>query len=312
MRTVAHSGAEVLAARAREAPTRPGAYVLLGADTELLYIGKAANLRRRLLDHARATTGARLRAAHVAEVRWVECADEHDASCLEADLIVALAPRFNAVMVDDSYTFICLERTGDRIRLRLSEEEGGDRTYGAFPHLGKGKHSWRAVRTNCGFSALLRLLWVAFGADDVRFRLPSTLRGSSPPVDRDMPLDRSRLPVLHDFLSGRSNRLARTLREAVAAEDVPAFMRRPLLRDLDEAAAFYRLGPRALRQLRLRHDLRPGPVDRDTFAHMVGDDLRRAIGDFKVSVAHSRARVRACQDVADDPGPLERRRRLHR
>jgi len=290
MGTATHPGAQLLAARARVAPLRPGVYVLLGAETELLYVGKAANLRRRLLDHARGASKmpdprAELRRAHVREVRWVECADEHEALCLEADLIAALAPKLNAVMADEAFTYVSLDvAPKGRIRMRLTEVPSGSgtRMYGAFPHLGKGKSSWRAVRTNGGFSAVLRLLWVAFATENVRFRLPSKLRGSSPPVEWETAFDVSRLPMLRDFLSGRSGRLGATLRGYATADDVPVFMRRPLLADLTEAEAFYQLGPRALQQLRRRHGAGPGPVDRDTFACLVGDDLRQAIGSFTV------------------------------
>lgn len=285
-----HSGAQLLATRAREAPARPGVYVLLGAEQELLYIGKASNLRRRLLDHARGTTtipdprGERRR-AQVREVRWVECADEHEALCLEADLIAGLAPALNAVMVDEAFTHICVEAVPkDRIRIRLTEDgsNGHARVYGAFPHLGKGKHSWRAVRTNGGFSAFLRLLCVASAPDDVRFRLPAKLRGSSPPTEWHAAFDPSRLPMLHDFLSGRSARMTTLLRTSATAENLPDFMRRPLLADLDAAEEFYRLGPHSLQQLRRRHGVGPGPVDRNTFARLVSHDLRQAIGDFTV------------------------------
>ena len=289
MRGVTHPGEVLLAARARQAPSRPGVYVLLGAEEELLYIGKASNLRRRLLGHARATTTpdprAERRRAQVREVRWIECADEHEALSLEADLIAGLAPTLNAVMVDESFTRICVEVVpNDRISIRLIEggSDGHGRVFGPFPHLGKGKHSWRAVRTNGGFSALLRLLWVASAPDGVRFRPPAKVRGSSPPAEWQSSFDPSRLPMLHDYLSGRSTRLMTVLRASAGAEDVPAFMRRPLLGDLDAAEEFYRLGPYSVRQLRRRHGVGPGPFDREAFAHMVGEDLRRAIGSFRV------------------------------
>lgn len=289
-----HLGEQVLASRAREAPARCGAYILLGADRELLYVGKAANLRRRLLDHARGSTGVRVQrsAPLVREVRWVECANEREAFCLEADLIVALAPTFNAVMVDEAFTYVCVEVLAkDRIRVCLTEDGSteGARTYGAFPHLGKGKHAWRAVRTNAGFSALLRLLWVAFGPDGARFRPTAKLRGSSPPVELDARFDPLQLPMLHDFLSGRSGRLTTLLRASATADDVPGFMRRPLVEDLEAAEEFYRLGPRALHRLRRRHDVRPGPVDRDAFTRMVYDDLREAIGAFVLPTSSIRS-----------------------
>ncbi|MEX0874092.1 MAG: nucleotide excision repair endonuclease [Actinomycetota bacterium] len=69
-----------LVARAHEAPTRPGVYFFLGPNSELLYVGKATNLRRRLLDHAHAS------ATDVRDVRWMECADEREAFELSREI----------------------------------------------------------------------------------------------------------------------------------------------------------------------------------------------------------------------------------
>jgi len=98
-------------------------------------------------------------------------------------------------------------------------------------------------------------VWITFADDQVRVRLPAKLRGSSPPVVHHATFDSARLPMLRDFLGGRSNRLRAKLRQAVTLEDVPAFMRRTLERDLEAAEEFYNLGPHALWRLRLSHGL---------------------------------------------------------
>lgn len=152
----------------------------------------------------------------------------------------------------------------------------------AFPHIGKGKHSWRAVRSNAGCTALLRLLWVAHSDQRVRSRLPARLRGSSPPVDHEGRFEPESVVLLHDFLSGRSSRLLRRLAALVTADDLPEFMRRPLNRDVASAAEFYELGPHAVRAFRLRHGLRAGPVTKETFTRLTADDVRTAIGDFRL------------------------------
>ena len=283
-------GRRVLAGAAQRAPAGPGVYCLLGAEAELLYIGKASNLRRRLLDHARnAAVHGEFRphaiAPFVHEVRWTLCTDEREAVCREADLVVGLSPRFNANMAEDAFTYVCVQRHGeDRLHLRLATDEAKPpgRTYGAFSHLGKGKASWVAVRCNAGYSALLRLAWVAFADGDGRLRIPSKLRGSSPALDAVVPLHQSAFPKLHDFLTGRSRRLLDVLRDRTITAELPAFMRRPLMDDLRGAEEFYRLGPHALRTLRRRHGLPPGPVDQSTFTRIVREELRDVIGPFDV------------------------------
>lgn len=272
--------------RAREAPSGPGVYLLLGAERELLYVGKATNLKRRLADHARGTKeqqGPRLARlfADVAEVHWLECADERAAFCHEADLIVGLLPRFNASIALDAYTFITLdEDPRGRFFLRLGEDVSPRAiTYGGFAHLGKGKASWPGVRTNAGYSALLRLLWVA---GEPGRRLPTRLRGSSPPVVHQARIDPPHLRMLRDLLSGTSDRLVRSLAAIVRSDAVDDFMRRPLIDDVDAARTFFELGPKAVRRFRLDHGLPRGPVDLDTFraAHLA--DLAEAIGPVVV------------------------------
>lgn len=290
-------------------------YCVLGPAQDLLYIGKAGNLHRRLSDWARGTTNPDDVRVHrlvdaVSDVRWFECRDEREALCREADLIVALAPPYNASMRFDVYMFVCVERPSpDRYRLRITEDAPTTRNvYGAFPHLGKGKASWRAVRTNGGYSALIRLLWVALAPTSVRYRLPAKLRGTSPPVTHEIPVDEqdaARLnPELRDFLSGRSERLLRTLSAATTSDELPVFMRSPLADDLRAADEFFQLGPRAVRNFRLRHGLRAGPVDTEAFASLHERELRAAIGDFvapaRIPVARglsARRRVPSASDA---------------
>jgi hypothetical protein len=59
-------------------------------------------------------------------------------------------------------------------------------------------------------------------------------------------------------------------------------MQPALARDRIAADAFFRAGPQALRRLRLRHALAPGPVPRRTVEQLLYDDARAEIGDFRL------------------------------
>jgi excinuclease UvrABC nuclease subunit len=104
-----------LSAAASDAPNVSGVYFMLGADTELLYVGKASNLRGRIRQHATAKPGVgELRRAilyqQVSEVRWVVLPDEPAAATHEADLIVALRPAFNASHTNEGrWNYIVVE-----------------------------------------------------------------------------------------------------------------------------------------------------------------------------------------------------------
>lgn len=262
----------VIGERASEAPAGPGVYLMLGAASEVLYVGKAVDLRRRLRDHGRS---GHARWSGVRDVRWIACEEEAEALCLEADLIFAAHPPFNAVVTLDDFLYLCVERDATSVRFALARQPRA-RAYGGFPHLGKGKMSWPAVRQKAGYAALLRLLWAACAGGR---EMPARLRGDSPPVDHPAPMRPDLEQPLHALLSGRSPGLLGALEPAV--EQAPTVMRRGLEQDVDAAKGFYRVGPRALRALRLRHGERP-PVDEVIFERMVVDDLRAAVGHVAV------------------------------
>ena len=114
------------------------------------------------------------------------------------------------------------------------------------------------------------------------------------------PFDAAYGRELHDFLSGRSARFLATLRERASADDVPSYMRGALADDLVGAEEFHVIGPRRLHRLRVRHGLKPGPLDEDTFARLVTQETLAAVGPFgsrprppSLKPADGRRRIRA-------------------
>jgi hypothetical protein len=109
----------------------------------LSYVGKAANLRRRLAEHARDPRWER-----IADVRWEVFRSDLAAIAREADVIVALQPARNrAIRGDEFYSFVTIGRRG---RLEL----GHTGEYGCFPHLGRGAYSEPGRACIDGFTAL--------------------------------------------------------------------------------------------------------------------------------------------------------------
>src|SRR5882757_624752 len=94
----------------RHAPTSPGVYRMLNAANDVLYVGKAKNVRKRLTSYAR-PTGQVMRIARMiattASVEIVSTSTETEALLLEANLIKQLRPRFNVQLRDDkSFPYI--------------------------------------------------------------------------------------------------------------------------------------------------------------------------------------------------------------
>jgi excinuclease ABC subunit C len=108
------SGAPVIARYAKTAPSGPGVYRMIDAAGEVLYVGKARHLKKRVQSYARGQ-GHNNRIARMitdtASMEFVTTATEIEALLLEANLIKRLKPRFNVVLRDDkSFPFILIAR----------------------------------------------------------------------------------------------------------------------------------------------------------------------------------------------------------
>ena len=102
----------------RSLPTRPGVYLYKNADDEVIYVGKAKNLRSRVRSYlleasqANAKTGSLMREA--VDVDYILVDNEHEALALENNLIKQRKPRFNILLRDDkTYPYVKLT-LGDR------------------------------------------------------------------------------------------------------------------------------------------------------------------------------------------------------
>ena len=94
----------------RTGPDAPGVYLFRSAAGEVVYVGKARSLRRRVLDHLRARIekdGTIL--AQSASVEFVPTATEREALLLEASLVKQYQPPYNVLLKDDrSYPYLAV------------------------------------------------------------------------------------------------------------------------------------------------------------------------------------------------------------
>ena len=96
---------DVLRERLKAVPNRPGCYLMRDRRGVIIYVGKAKNLRRRVLSYfrARANHAPKVRSmVHtVADLEWMVVKNEAEALLTEASLIKKYKPRFNILMRDD-------------------------------------------------------------------------------------------------------------------------------------------------------------------------------------------------------------------
>jgi predicted GIY-YIG superfamily endonuclease len=141
----------------RRLPRCPGIYLMRDGADQVLYVGKAKNLRKRLASY-RVANPDRMPRRHlrllraVERIEWRECADEAAALASESELLRSLRPRFNRAGVwPGTPRFLVWRATGEG--LDLGVQPAPPDGWLAHGPLGAGVFGLRA--------ALARLLWCA-------------------------------------------------------------------------------------------------------------------------------------------------------
>jgi excinuclease ABC subunit C len=129
-----------LRATLKRIPNEPGVYRFLGAEGEVLYVGKAKALRKRVSSYLRrggpAPTGrVPEMIARARDVEWVETASESEALILEDNFIKEHRPPYNLRLRDDkSYPYIEIAMTDEwpRVRFMRGRHVPGNLYFGPY------------------------------------------------------------------------------------------------------------------------------------------------------------------------------------
>ena len=139
---LAPQGVEVIKDNLTRLPGKPGVYRMFGSDGEVLYVGKAKNLKNRVGNYAKLgghTQRIALMISLTASMEFVVTETETEALLLEANLIKRLKPRFNILLRDDkSFPYILIRRDHPApqiVKYRGSKKQKGD-YFGPFASAG--------------------------------------------------------------------------------------------------------------------------------------------------------------------------------
>ncbi len=218
-------GAEAIKEFCRHAPAGPGVYRMIGAEGQVLYVGKARSIRKRIAAYATPERQPSRIARMIAQTRsmvFVTTESEAEALLLEANFIKQLKPRYNVLLRDDKsfpYILICTGHPAARlVKHRGARSAPGD-YFGPFASAGAVFRTLNALQR----AFLLRTCSDSFYQNRTRPCLLYQIKRCSGPCTGEIALgDYAELVAeARDFLSGRSRairqRLAHEMSEAAAA-----------------------------------------------------------------------------------------------
>ena len=237
-------------------PAKPGVYRMIGVDGQVLYVGKAKVLKKRVASYTKQdklSTRIRRMVALTASMEFVTTHTEVEALLLEANLIKTLAPRYNILLRDDkNFPEILLSSNHDYPRVvkhRGAHKPGGE-------YFGPFASGWAVNET---LTVLQRAFLLRTCTDSVfanRTRpclLYQIKRCSGPCVDGkvDILTYNALVDEARQFLAGKSQdiqkRLAAQMQDASDAQDY-------------ESAAEFRDRITALARIQQHQDINSGRI----------------------------------------------------
>lgn len=216
---------------------------MIGDQGLTLYIGKAKDLKARLMSYPRArpdqVSRKVIRMLHmIREIQWEECESENQ-------LLRDLKPPFNVVNTKpETYYFIAIRSLTDQVRFRLTlnSKRQGDILFGAY----KGRNS-----VEWGYSALLRLIW-AKQFELEHFEFPAKLTQYRPPGLYSIRFPMEWSLALKQYFHGTGDSLIAQLTEQLLErENIPKFAYGMIQDDLETVREFYERCTRRNRGLRI-------------------------------------------------------------
>ncbi|HSO46752.1 MAG TPA: excinuclease ABC subunit UvrC [Rhizobiaceae bacterium] len=251
------SGPEIIAGFVKRLPNSPGVYRMLNAEGDVLYVGKAKSLKKRVASYAKGFGHTNRIARMVRETATMEFMRTHtetEALLLEANLIKRLRPRFNVLLRDDKsfpYIVITTDHRAPGIYTHRGARQKKREYFGPFASAGAVNRTINAMQR----AFLIRSCTDSVYESRTRPCLLYQIKRCSAPCTGEVTAEdyAGLVNEARNFLSGKSNeiqqRLSRRMEEASQAlEFETAAMMRDRLAALSHVQAHQGINPRGIEE----------------------------------------------------------------
>ncbi len=255
-------GKRVIESVVKTLPGSPGVYRMLNRDGNALYVGKAKNLKKRVVSYTRVEQLPYRLKRMVSETRSMEIVQtktEAEALLLESNLIKRLGPRYNVLLRDDkSFPYILI--TADHEAPQITKHRGAQKREGRYFGPFADAKSVNQTITALEKAFLLRSCSDGVYTNRTRPCLMHQIKRCSAPCVGKVSLNNyaSHVKEAESYLSGSSmgfqKKMALKMQEAASEQDY-------------ELAAIYRDRIRALTNIQSKQEINVAEIDdADVFA----------------------------------------------
>ena len=251
------TGAALIKDEVTRLPDKPGVYRMMGDEGEVLYVGKARSLKKRVIQYAQGRFHTQ-RIAHMVDLtrsmEFITTRTETDALLLEINLIKQLKPRFNVLLRDDkSFPEIVIRREHPAAQLR--KHRGAHTIKGDYFGPFASAHSVTKTLNTLQKAFLLRSCSDSVYESRTRPCMLHQIKRCAAPCTGLISLEdyAGLVEQAEDFLRGRSRRVQQSLAEQMtqAADDMEfelAARLRDRIRALASVAQETQINPETLEE----------------------------------------------------------------
>ncbi len=232
----------IIAEQIKQLPTSPGVYLMRGTEGDILYVGKAANLRHRVRSYfgggQKLSPKLQRMVAQLQDIDSFITASEQEALILELNLIKRHHPRFNVSLKDDkTFPYLKIDTSQDWPRVQITRrlQEDGARYFGPFASAKSVRQTLKMIKRVFPFRSCSRSITGTDSRPCLEYYVHNCLAPCIGAISKDEYNEVIKRVIL--FLEGKQESVIQKLEsEMQQAAETLSFEKAALLRDQIQAA----------------------------------------------------------------------------